>query len=69
MDGDRVEFALHAHLFGLTEDDFGKGFMSPRGDRFTLVGLKPRNRKYPVIGKDSSGRRFKFPADVLEELG
>jgi hypothetical protein len=68
VDGDRVEFALHAHLFGLTEDDFGKEFRSPCGERFTLVGLKPRNRKYPVIGKDAAGRRYKFPGDVLESL-
>jgi hypothetical protein len=67
-DGDRAEFGLHAHLFGLVEDDFGKTFWSSRGERFTLVGLKLRNRKYPVIGKDATGRRFKFPADVLESL-
>ena len=40
----------------------------PLGDRFTLVGLKPRNRKYPVIGKDAAGRRFKFPRTVLDAL-
>ena len=67
-DGDRAEFTLHAHLFGLTEDDFGRAFRSPRGDKFTLVGLKPRNRKYPVIGKDAAGRRFKFPRTLLETL-
>ena len=67
-DGDRAEFALHAHLFGLVEDDFGKAFRSPRGDRFTLVGLKPRNRKFPVIGRDGAGRRFKFPRAVLDAL-
>jgi hypothetical protein len=67
-DGDRAEFGLHAHLFGLTKDDFGRGFRSPQGERFTLVALKPRNRKYPVIGKDSTGRRYKFSAGVLATL-
>ena len=68
VDGDQAEFALHAHLFELTESDYGKTFRSSRGEPFTLVGIKPRNRKYPVIGKNAAGQRYKFPVDVLEGL-
>ena len=63
-DGDRAEFNLHAHLFGLTNDDFGREFTSG-GKEFRLVGFKPTNRKYPVIGRDAAGARYKFPANVL----
>ena len=33
-----------------------------------LAGLKPRNRKYPIIGKDAAGQRYKFPSEVLKGL-
>lgn len=67
VDGDRSEFAVYAHLFQLTIDDFGRLF-ALNGQAFSLVGLKPQNRKYPIIGRDASGRRLKFPATVLAEL-
>ena len=66
-DGDRVEFALHAHLFELTGGDYGRRF-ARNGKTYTLVGFKPRNRKYPVIGRDDAGTRYKFSSDVLEAL-
>lgn len=66
-DGDRAEFALHAHLFSLTPSDFGRRFVS-RDKSFSLVGFKPQNRKYPVIGLGEDGARYKFPAAVLQEL-
>ena len=68
VEGDRAEFALHAHLFGLTAEDFGKTFTSSRGESFVLAGLKPRNSKYPIIGKDVAGQRYKFPSEVLKGL-
>ncbi len=68
VEGDRADFALHAHLFGLTAEDFGKTFKSSQGESFVLAGLKPRNRKYPIIGKDAAGQRYKFPSEVLKGL-
>ncbi len=65
--GERAEFAMHAPLFGLTPDDFGRSFLTRRG-RFTLVGLAPRNRKYPVIARAPGGDLYKFPAAELESL-
>lgn len=66
-EGDRAEFATHAHLFSLSADDFGRRFTSNK-KTFALVGFKPQNRKYPVIGRDDGGARRKFPAAVLESL-
>jgi hypothetical protein len=36
---------------------------------FKLVGLKPRSRKYPVIGQEIAGRRrnFKFRAEAVRK--
>lgn len=67
-EGDQAEFALHARLFGLTAEDFGRTFTNSRGESFALVGIMPRNRKYPIIGRDAAGRRFKFSAEILRRL-
>ena len=66
-DGDRAEFELHCHLFGLAAEHFGAE-LSVGGDTYVLCGFKPRNRKYPVIGRDAEGNRYKFRADVLDQV-
>lgn len=66
-DGDRAEFAMHARVFGLAAADFGRTFVTARG-RFALVGIKPRNRRYPIIARDARGALFKFPVEVLKSL-
>ncbi len=63
----RLEFETLAPLFDLTEDDYQREFRL-NGRRFTLVALKPNNRKYPIIGADESGKRYKFTLDVIEEF-
>jgi hypothetical protein len=35
---------------------------------YFLVALKPRNRKYPVIGENQNGACYKFPRNVLADL-
>ncbi len=66
-DHEKYEFEALAPLFDLTGNDYLKPF-SLNGRRFTLVGLKPNNRKYPIIGADETGRRFKFTLDVIEQF-
>lgn len=54
-----------APLFGLSPDDYQRQFVSG-GELFELVALKPRNRKYPIIGKNAKGTNYKFPLEVLD---
>ncbi|MEN8773429.1 MAG: SprT family zinc-dependent metalloprotease [Akkermansiaceae bacterium] len=61
------EFNEHAGLFGLDSEDFKRAFIS-EGRVFRLVALKPGSPKYPVIGEDQNGTRYKFPRDVLANL-
>ena len=36
------------------------------GKRYKIVGLKPRNRKYPIIcEKTDNGKRYKFSSDAI----
>ena len=40
-----------------------------RGDKYTLVGYKPRNRKYPFIMKNlSNGKNYKFDVRATEQM-
>jgi len=64
---ERAAFARDCALFLLSADAYGKGF-EWNGERFTLCGLKPRSPKYPIIGRDATGRRFKFPLAAVNSL-
>lgn len=66
-DPEERAFAEYAGLFGLEAGDYQRPFLS-LGKPYLLVGLKPRNPKYPVIGIGRNGKRYKFPRDVLENL-
>jgi hypothetical protein len=40
-----------------------------RGDKYTLIGYKPRNRKYPFIMKNlSNGKNYKFDVITAERM-
>lgn len=60
------DFKRYAVLYGANASDLGKTFTTYHGT-YTLVGLKPNNTKYPVIG-ERDGKRYKFEADVLKHL-
>lgn len=66
-DGDRAEFELYCHVFDLSPEHFGAKIVSG-GKTFELCGFKPQNRKYPVIGRDAQGKRYKFPQSILDQL-
>lgn len=61
------EFAKQAELFGLDARDYRRVFLSD-GEPFHLVALRPRNPKYPIIGENENGTRYKFTRDVLRNL-
>lgn len=50
---------------GLGENCYGQTF-SHGGRNFTLVDIKTRNRKYPIITQDSSGAKYKMPLDLVK---
>lgn len=52
------EYSAH---YGLEPDHFGASFKS-NGKTFTISGIKPNNRKYPIIAEDERGVSYKFAA-------
>lgn len=67
---EKEDFKKYCNLFGLEESDLGKTFKC-RNNIYKLYGLKPRNRKYPVLAKDvMNGKIYKFSAyNVKSFLG
>lgn len=64
---EEADFARFAAGFGL-EGQLGKTFKS-RGKTFKVSGLKPGNRRYPVLAtRQSDGKVFKFPAESIKNL-
>jgi len=55
----RKDFQTYAKIFGLDPSDLDKTVIV-YGLHHTIVGLKPNNRKYPVIIEDPCGDRQKI---------
>jgi len=69
--------ALQEELESRATDEWGMGAIELdadkiadyRGDKYTLVGYKPRNRKYPFIMKNlSNGKNYKFDVRATEQM-
>jgi len=55
-----------AGSFGLDSEWLGAEFETYQG-RYKIVGLKPRNRKYPVLADDvRTGKKYKFPVSPVK---
>lgn len=63
-DAAQREWDKNAFKFGLKSEDFGKTF-GYNNDLYEIVGIKPKSRKYPILGKDSAGKTYKFPVSAL----
>lgn len=64
---EEVEFGKWCGMFGLKESDLGRQFTS-NGRVFTLTGIKPSRRKYPISGVGQRGGRYKFTESVVKNL-
>lgn len=55
----KKEWNFNCRRYGFEKDDLGKMFyISNEG--YEIIGLKTRNRKYPILAKNSKGTIFKF---------
>jgi hypothetical protein len=61
----QIDFEQNAVLYGLEPSDFGGRFRANQ-TWYKIIGLKARNRKYPIIAEHYvSGDRFKFGEDTV----
>lgn len=66
-DLERTEFESQAGVFGLTAAHYKQEFMV-NNKHFKLIGIKLSNRKYPIIGIDENGTKYKFEPSVLDSI-
>lgn len=66
VNADQVKFENQAARFGIRTDSFGKTF-TYFGDRYKIVGLNPRAKKYPVQAQGPRGKRYKMPVSYLPD--
>lgn len=61
----QIEWNLYCDRYGLRREHYGV-VVSLRGERYKLVQIKNRYRKYPIIAqKISTGRSYKWPAATV----
>jgi len=60
----QLEFEAHAASFGFKAEDYERKFKS-RGKLITIVGLKPRSYKYPILGRNAYGTVYKYAASTV----
>lgn len=63
----KAEWMRHAEWIGMMPSDFGRTFIS-RGQRYKIVGIKPRSRTMPIIAEREDGKRFKFAPESINLL-
>ena len=60
------DFQKYATQYDLKADDLGKTFRS-NGHGFTISGMKPRSRKFPILATRDDGKTFKFTAEAVAQ--
>lgn len=65
VDQAAADFKRLASIYGLKPEYLGREFASG-GRRFVIIGLKPRGRRYPILGRcQQTGKTFKFSSGVV----
>ena len=62
----KVEWSAKASRYGFKASDFGRSFKID-GKMFTISGVRPKNRSYPIIGTDANGKNYKFTSSMVRE--
>lgn len=65
-DAERKRFREAAGLFGLTVADYGRTFKYHDGATYTVVGIRPKARKRPVLAKSQNGKTYSFPIGLVK---
>ena len=58
------DFQNYATGYDLKPGDLGKVFQS-NGHSYTISGMKPRSRKFPIIATRDDGKSYKFTAEAI----
>ena len=68
VSGEQARFNANCKYLGLTPSHYGVEFMHGN-TKFKLIGIKPRNRKYPIIAKSvKTGTIYKLTTKDLDQI-
>jgi hypothetical protein len=60
----KSDWSVYSFMYGLPIDALGKSFVDG-GHQFTITGIAPKSRRFPVLVKRADGKTFKYPADRI----
>lgn len=63
MSKEATDFNRYKTILGINIE-LGQEFQRS-GKTFTIMGLKPRSKKYPILAKCSDGKTYKLPVDLV----
>ncbi len=63
MSKEATDFNRYKTILGINME-LGNEF-ERNGNTYTIVGLKPRSKKYPILAKCSDGKTYKLPVDLV----
>lgn len=61
-----ADYARYAAGYGLPEDGVGRTF-TERGRQYTILGLEPRARTFPIVVRRDDGSEFRLTAAVVKK--
>lgn len=56
-------FRIHCRSFGLQPEDLNKTIQYG-GRGLTIIGILPKNSRYPILVREAGGKQLKLPADA-----
>jgi len=63
MSKEATDFNRYKSYLGI-KMDLGQEFVR-NGNTYTIIGLKPRSTKYPVLAKCTDGKTYKLPVELV----
>jgi hypothetical protein len=63
MSKEATDFNRYKTILGINME-LGQEF-ERSGKTYTIVGLKPRSKKYPILAKCSDSKTYKLPVDLV----
>ena len=66
-DTKKNEWNLYCNSYGLAPEDLGKTFKDSK-HTYTIIGLKPNSRKYPIICKRDDGVNMDYTLPAVRQF-
>lgn len=66
-DADKIYFENNCNRYGLNENDFDRAISLHDGTRCYICGIKPQNKKYPIIVKNEFNKKYKLSSYHVRE--